>query len=51
MVKEVEQRNKKDDINMFMRVCVALPIAKPLCLGGFIAGLDGEKMWVSFKYE
>ena len=50
MVEEVERRHRKDDINMFMRVRVALPIAKPLHRGGFIAGLDGEKMWVSFKY-
>ena len=51
MVKEVDQRNRKDDINMFMRVHVALPITKPLRRGGFIAGSNGEKMWVSFKYE
>ena len=50
-VKEVERRNKKDDINMFMRVQVALPITKPLRRGGFIAGSDGERTWVSFKYE
>ena len=42
-VKEVERRNKKDDINMFMRVQVALPITKPLRRGGFIAGSDGER--------
>ena len=30
-VEEVVRRHRKDDINMFMRVCVALPIAKPLC--------------------
>ena len=50
-VEEVERRNRKDDINMFMRVCMALPIAKPLGRGGFIFGSDGDKMWVSFKYE
>ncbi|KAK7852464.1 hypothetical protein CFP56_039132 [Quercus suber] len=50
-VEEVERRHRKDDINMFMRVRVALPIAKPLRRSGFIAGSDGEKMWVSFKYE
>nr|XP_023912638.1 uncharacterized protein LOC112024227 [Quercus suber] len=50
-VEEVERRHRKDDINMFMRVRVALPIAKPLRRGGFIAGSDGKKMWVSFKYE
>ena len=50
-VEEVERRHRKDDINMFMRVWVALPIAKPLRRGGFIAGSDGVKTWVSFKYE
>ena len=50
-VEEVVRRHRKDDINMFMRVCVALPIAKPLGRGGFIFGSDGDKMWVSFKYE
>ncbi|KAL0007369.1 hypothetical protein SO802_008871 [Lithocarpus litseifolius] len=50
-VEEVERRYRKDDVHMFMRVRVALPIAKPLRRGGFIAGSDGEKMWVSFKYE
>ena len=40
-VEEVERRNRKDDINMFMRVRVALLIIKPLCRGGFIAGSDG----------
>ena len=50
-VEKVERWHRKDDLNMFMRACVALPIAKPLCRGGFIAGSNGEKMWVSFKYE
>ena len=36
---------------MFMRVRVALPISKPIRWGGFIAGSDGGKSWVSFKYE
>ena len=43
-VEKVERRNRKDDINMFMRVCVALPTTKPLRQGGFIASSDGEKM-------
>ncbi|XP_050242020.1 uncharacterized protein LOC126690971 [Quercus robur] len=50
-VEEVERRHRKDDINMFMRVRVALPIAKPLRRGGFIAGSNGVKTWLSFKYE
>ncbi|KAK9983880.1 hypothetical protein SO802_033405 [Lithocarpus litseifolius] len=50
-VKEVEWKNRKDNISMFMRVQVALPISKPIRRGGFIVGSDGVKSWVSFKYE
>ena len=50
-VEEVEWRKKKDDFGMFMRVRVALPISKPIRRGGYIAGSDGGKSWVSFKYE
>ena len=50
-VEKVEWKKQKDDINMFMRVRVALPISKPIRRGGFIAGSDGVKTWVSFKYE
>ena len=42
---------KKDDFGMFMRVRVALPISKPIRRGGYIAGSDGGKSWVFFKYE
>ena len=47
----MEWRKKQDDLSMFMRVRVALPISKPIRRGGFIAGSDGGKSWVSFKYE
>ena len=50
-VKEVEWKKKKNDFSMFMRVRVALPISKPIRRGGYIAGSDGGKSWVSFKYE
>ena len=50
-VEEVEWKQRKDDINFFMRVKVALPISKPLQQGRFIAGSDGDCTWVSFKYE
>ena len=50
-VEEVEWKKKKDDFSMFMRVRVALPISKPIRRGGYIAGSDGVKSWVSFKYE
>ena len=50
-VEEVEWKKRKEDISMFMRVQVALPISKPIRGGGFIVGSDGVKSWVSFKYE
>ena len=50
-VEEVEWKKKRDDVNFFMRVRVALPISKPLRRGGFIAGTDGERYWVDYKYE
>ena len=50
-VEEVEERKRKDDVNFFLRVRVALPITKPVRRGGFIAGSDGERHWVHFKYE
>ena len=30
---------------------MAIPIAKPLRRGGFLAGSGGEKAWATFKYE
>ncbi|KAK7835681.1 uncharacterized protein CFP56_023287 [Quercus suber] len=51
VVKEVEQRRRQDELNYFMRVRVALPISKPIRRGSFIAGSDGERHWVMFKYQ
>ena len=50
-IEEVEQRRGQDELHYFMRVRVALPISKPIRRGSFIAGSDGEKHWVKFKYE
>ena len=50
-VDEVEQRRGQDELNYFMRVRVALPISKPIRRGSFIAGSDGERHWVKFKYK
>ena len=49
-VEEVERRRRQDTPNLFMRVCVALPISKPLQRGGFIADSEGVQTWVKFKY-
>ena len=51
IVEEVEWKQRCDDPNFFMRVKVVLPIGKPLRRGSFIAGSDGIRTWVSFKYE
>lgn len=50
-VEAMENRSKKEAKNLFMRVRVALPISKPIRRGGFVAGSDGERCWVNFKYE
>ena len=50
-VEEVEKRRRQDLQNLFMRVKVAIPISKLVRRGGFLAGSDGNKNWVSFKYE
>lgn len=34
-----------------MRVRVELPINKPLRRSGYIAGADGQRLWINFKYE
>ena len=48
---EVERRRKQDYPSYFMRVKVVLSVSKPLRRGGFLAGSDDERSWVTFKYE
>ena len=50
-VVEVENRKAKEGQNLFMQVKVVVPISKPLRCGGFIGGSDGQRSWVSYKYE
>lgn len=50
-VEEVESRKQRDDQSLFLRVRVAIPIAKPLRRGGFLVGTRGERTWATFKYE
>ena len=40
-VEEVKKRQRQDAQNLFMRVKVAIPVAKPIRRGGFVAGTDG----------
>ncbi|KAL0015519.1 hypothetical protein SO802_002588 [Lithocarpus litseifolius] len=51
IVEEVERRQRQDELNFFMWVRVAFPIAKPLTCGAYIVDLDGARTWVKFKYE
>ena len=48
---EVDKRSWQADQAKFMRVRVDLPIEKPLRRGGYVTNMDGERCWVSFKYE
>lgn len=48
---ETDKRSWLPKQAKFMRVRVDLPIDKPLWRGGNIVNLDGDKVWISFKYE
>ena len=50
-VEEVEKCRRQDTQSLFMRVKVAIPISKPIRWGGFLAGSDGQRTWVTFKYK
>lgn len=45
-VEEVERKQPQDDLSFFMRVRVAVPIAKPIRRGAYIAGSDGIRTWI-----
>ncbi|XP_030926558.1 uncharacterized protein LOC115953166 [Quercus lobata] len=48
---ETDRRSGQTDQAKFMRVRVDLQLDKPLRRGGRIASVEGEKFWVSFRYE
>ena len=48
---EVDRHLWQSDQAKFMRVCVDLEIDKPLRRGVYIASSDGERLWLTFKYE
>ncbi|KAL0002837.1 hypothetical protein SO802_016618 [Lithocarpus litseifolius] len=48
---EVDKRSWQADQAKFIRVRIDLPIEKPLRRGGYVTNMDGERCWVSFKYE
>lgn len=48
---ESDRRTGHSDQAKFMRIRVDLQLDKPLRRGGRVASADGERFWVSFKYE
>ncbi|KAK9988603.1 hypothetical protein SO802_028842 [Lithocarpus litseifolius] len=48
---EVDKRSWQANQAKFIRVRVNLPIDKSLRKGGNIAIVDGDRFWVSFRYE
>ncbi|KAL0004280.1 hypothetical protein SO802_011841 [Lithocarpus litseifolius] len=48
---ESDRRTGHSDQAKFMRIRVDLQLDKPLRRGGKVASFDGDKFWVSFKYE
>lgn len=47
----MEQRRNNESQNFFMRVKVVIPLEKEIRRGAFLAGSDGRKHWVNFKYK
>ena len=50
-VVEVEKKQKLEGQSYFMRVKVAISLAKPIRRGAFLASSEGTKNWVTLKYE
>ena len=50
-VMEVDKRSWQANQAKFMRVRIELPIEKPLRRGGYVSNMNGDRCWVSFKYE
>ena len=48
---ESDRKTGHSDQAKFMRIRVDLQLDKPLRRRGKVASVDGEKFWVSFKYE
>nr|POF06717.1 uncharacterized protein CFP56_47089 [Quercus suber] len=48
---EADKRSWQADQARYMRVRTELPLNKPLRRGGYLMGMEGAKLWVTFKYE
>ena len=50
-VLEVDLKVFSSDQARFIRVRVELPLDKPLCRGGVVVSIEGDKVCIGFKYE
>ena len=48
---EADKISWQADQAKYMRVRTKLPLDKPLRRGGYLMSMEGEKLWVTFKYE
>ena len=48
---EVDRRPWQSDQAKYIRVRVEMPLNKPLQRGGYLLNEEGERMWVTFRYE
>ena len=48
---EANRRSWQSDQAKYMRVRAKLPLNKPLHRKGYLMNGEGEKLWVTFKYE
>ena len=47
----MDKRARQSKQAKFMRIRVDIQLDKPLRRGGRMASVEGEKCWVSFRYE
>ena len=48
---EADKRSWQSYQLTYMRAMAELPLNKPLRKGGYLMNGEGEKLWVTFKYE
>lgn len=48
---EVDKRTWQSEQAKYMRIRAELPLHKPLRRGAYLLNEEGEKVWVTFKYE